>query len=123
MTDADKLRILADWHDVQDDKREFSGEREVQRDLRRIADALETRKAVDVEALVAKLRKDALRRENGLGEPDGPATEHHAADALEAQQAVVEAARIVCSNPLDVNLVGAICKAITALDAPKEGDG
>ena len=50
LTDADKLRILADWHDVQDDKKEFSGEREVQRDLRRIADALEAQQAVVVAA-------------------------------------------------------------------------
>lgn len=62
LTDADKLRILADWHDAQDDKREFSGQREVQRDLRRMADALERQQAV-----VKQLREDMMDAVEGLG--------------------------------------------------------
>lgn len=41
LSDSDKLRLLADWHDKYDDNREYSGDREVQGDLRRIADAIE----------------------------------------------------------------------------------
>ena len=38
MTDAEKLFTLADWFDIQDDKKKIpSEEREVQRDLRRMA--------------------------------------------------------------------------------------
>ena len=40
MTDAEKLRTLADWFDVQDHKVAKVGD-EVQADLRRIADSLE----------------------------------------------------------------------------------
>lgn len=40
MTDAEKLRALATWHDLQDAKSGEQG-REVQDDLRRIADLLE----------------------------------------------------------------------------------
>lgn len=40
-TDVEKLRLLADWHDVQDDARDYTSDREVQADLRRIATELE----------------------------------------------------------------------------------
>ena len=50
MTDAEKLRALAKWHDLQDDKIGYFGEREVQADLLRIADLLD---AVPPETLAA----------------------------------------------------------------------
>lgn len=40
MADAEKLRVLADWHDSYDDSREYDERREVQADLRRIAEKL-----------------------------------------------------------------------------------
>lgn len=42
-TDPGKLRTLADWFDVYDNNRGEMGAREVQADLRRIADVLEDR--------------------------------------------------------------------------------
>ena len=50
MTDAEKLRLLARWHDEKDNMRGYLGAREVQDDLRRIADLLE---AVPPEVLKA----------------------------------------------------------------------
>jgi hypothetical protein len=41
MTDAEKLRTLAVWHDLKDDERGYTGEREIQADLRRIANKIE----------------------------------------------------------------------------------
>ena len=43
MSDADKLRALADWFDSRDDVQGnfLEGQRECQRDLRRMADAIE----------------------------------------------------------------------------------
>jgi hypothetical protein len=41
MTDAEKLRTLADWFDLQDSKVWKDSGEEVQKDLRRIADRLE----------------------------------------------------------------------------------
>lgn len=41
LSDADKLRKLADWFDIQDEKNGNIGESEVQEDLRRIADQVE----------------------------------------------------------------------------------
>ena len=38
LTDAEKLRRLAEWFDNYDDNHKFVGDREVQRDLRRIAE-------------------------------------------------------------------------------------
>jgi hypothetical protein len=35
------MRIVADWFDVRDDARGYKGKREVQRDLRRWAEAIE----------------------------------------------------------------------------------
>lgn len=40
-TDAISLRMLAHWFDGQDDAKGYTGKREVQDDLRRIADSLE----------------------------------------------------------------------------------
>ena len=40
-TNAEKLRTLAGWHDARDNDRGYRGAREVQADLRRIADELE----------------------------------------------------------------------------------
>jgi len=40
LTDTEKLRVLAIWLDVKDDERGYSGPREVQEDLRRIATAI-----------------------------------------------------------------------------------
>lgn len=40
MSDADKLRALADWFDKYDDDRGYPGQRDVQADLRRIANNL-----------------------------------------------------------------------------------
>jgi hypothetical protein len=40
-TDGKKLRTLAEWLDVKDDAEGFTGDREVQRDLRRIADRID----------------------------------------------------------------------------------
>ena len=47
MTDPEKLCALAEWHDVQDDKRGYTGEREVQHDLRVIALELELLREVE----------------------------------------------------------------------------
>ena len=41
MTDAEKLRTLAVWHDLKDDEMGYTGEREIQADLRRIANKIE----------------------------------------------------------------------------------
>lgn len=43
-TDSEKLRALADWFDGYDDDRGYFGVRDVQADLRRIADELESRR-------------------------------------------------------------------------------
>ena len=43
MTDAEKLTMLADWFDDQDDQHGYTGPRDVQAVLRRIADALSAR--------------------------------------------------------------------------------
>ena len=42
--DAWKLRLLADWHDLKDDERGYTGAREVQTDLRSIATELDATK-------------------------------------------------------------------------------
>jgi hypothetical protein len=42
-TDPQKLRALADWLDNYDDDRAYGGIRDVQADLRRIADEIESR--------------------------------------------------------------------------------
>lgn len=39
--DSEKLRILAMWFDARDNHRKFQGERQVQADLRRMADRIE----------------------------------------------------------------------------------
>lgn len=41
MADSKKLYVLADWFDVRDNERDYVGRREVQDDLRRIAEKLE----------------------------------------------------------------------------------
>lgn len=42
-SDAQKLRALAAWFDKYDDELDYQGERDVQADLRRIADDIESR--------------------------------------------------------------------------------
>jgi len=42
--DAMKLRVLADWFDKYDDERGYDGERDVQADLRRIANDIASRR-------------------------------------------------------------------------------
>ena len=41
-SDANKLRVLADWFDAYDDARAYIGVRDVQTDLRRIANEIES---------------------------------------------------------------------------------
>ena len=41
-TIPERLRVLARWHDMRDDKNEYTGPREVQADLRQAADLMET---------------------------------------------------------------------------------
>ena len=41
LSDPEKLRAIADWFDARDDKLPYTGEREIQADLRRIAYRLE----------------------------------------------------------------------------------
>lgn len=45
-----RLEILADWFDMYDDKRRYSGDREVQRDLRADANTFSEREALLREA-------------------------------------------------------------------------
>ena len=82
MSDVEKLRVLADWHDIRDDERSYEGEREVQTDLRLIAD--------HIEALEADFRKERLsgnvaRRECKL-----------TVACLGSAEKVIEAARQYC---------------------------
>ena len=53
MTDAEKLRRLAEWHDKHDDARLFYGAREFQNDLRRIANLLDAVPPETLEAIKA----------------------------------------------------------------------
>lgn len=48
LTDSSKLRALAGWFDKRDDERGFMGSREVQADLRRIADQVELQEIMGV---------------------------------------------------------------------------
>ena len=57
MTDADKLRLLARWHDEKDNMRGYLGAREVQADLCRIADLLEAVPPETLKALADKTWK------------------------------------------------------------------
>lgn len=77
--------------------------------------------APDTEALVAYWKEQAVGVRK-MGSPNQSNRFMDTAIALERQQAVVVAARVVCSNPLDVLLVGALCKALAAHDAPPEGE-
>jgi len=47
-SDSLKLRILATWFDKRDDERGWEGSREVQADLRRIADGIELQELLGV---------------------------------------------------------------------------
>jgi hypothetical protein len=46
--DSLKLRVLAAWFDKRDDERDWRGQREVQADLRRMADAIELQELLGV---------------------------------------------------------------------------
>lgn len=53
--------------------------------------------------IVEELRKDALSRQNGLGEPDGPAIEERAADRIVELEA--EVGRLRDANPMVAKIV------------------
>ena len=72
----------------------------------------------DIETLVAKLRDDDLVCS---WQATTKAMLEKAADALERQQAVVEAARAYVKGSLYDST--ALCKALAALDAKPDGDG
>ena len=73
-TAAEKLRIVADWFDLYDDQRKLAGQkvegRDVQADLRRIADKLENPGAI-VDRILADLTdRRGLRQEWEQIDPD-----------------------------------------------------
>lgn len=58
MDAVDKLRLLAEWFDVQDNKKDYRGPREVQNDLRLISDE------------IVRLRAEVERLREGMQEAD-----------------------------------------------------
>lgn len=58
MTDAEKLRTLATWFDTKDDQAGYTGVREVQQDLRRIASRLEE---LEPQPRIGRPPKDDIR--------------------------------------------------------------
>jgi hypothetical protein len=86
VTDGEKLRLLADWHDLQDDRHEEHGplvERQVQADLRRIATRLDTLDDVNVPALLPDDSHTLVPNEvlTALGSHDQTGADH-LADAV-----------------------------------------